>query len=41
MLQSQFDILEEPGADETHVDVHIGLGTPDQEAAAVAGALNL
>ncbi|KFI56032.1 gluconokinase [Bifidobacterium callitrichos] len=41
MLQSQFDILEEPGDDEVHVAAHIGLGTPEQEAAAVAGALHL
>lgn len=41
MLQSQFDILEEPGDDEVHVNVHIGQGTPDQEAAAVAEALGL
>ncbi|NEG71277.1 AAA family ATPase [Bifidobacterium ramosum] len=42
MLQSQFDILEEPGADEVHVDVEIGHGTtPDQEAAAVVAALGL
>lgn len=41
MLQSQFDILEEPGADEIHIDVEIGHGTtPDQEAAAVLAALN-
>ncbi|WP_241519517.1 gluconokinase [Bifidobacterium callitrichidarum] len=41
MLKSQFDILEEPGDDEVHVNVHIGLADPDQEAMAVAGALNL
>ncbi|WP_240539312.1 gluconokinase [Bifidobacterium sp. SO1] len=42
MLQSQFDILEEPGSDEVHVDVEIGHGTtPDQEAAAVVAALGL
>ncbi|WP_239512314.1 gluconokinase [Bifidobacterium aerophilum] len=42
MLRSQFDILEEPGDDEVHVDVEIGHGTtPDQEAAAVIGALGL
>lgn len=41
MLQSQFDILEAPGADEAHVSVHIGQGTPEQEASAVAEALGL
>ena len=40
MLQSQFDILEEPGADEVHVDVEIGHDTtPEQECDAVIGAL--
>lgn len=28
MLQSQFDILEEPGDDEIHVNVHIGQADP-------------
>lgn len=41
MLQSQFDILEEPGNNEVHVNVHIGQGSPEQEAAAVAEALGL
>ena len=42
MLQSQFDILEEPSADEVHIDVEIGHGTtPQQEAAAVVAALDL
>ncbi|KFI47027.1 gluconokinase [Bifidobacterium biavatii] len=41
MLRSQFDILEEPGDDEVHVNVHIGQAAPDMEAAAVAGALRL
>ncbi|WP_236023739.1 gluconokinase [Bifidobacterium miconis] len=41
MLRSQFDILEEPGDDEVHVNVHIGQAAPDMEAAAVAGALKL
>lgn len=41
MLQSQFDILEEPGDDEIHVNVHIGQADPEHEAMAVAGALGL
>lgn len=41
MLQSQFDILEEPGDDEIHVNVHIGQADPEHEAVAVAGALGL
>ena len=39
MLQSQSDILEEPGDDEIHVNVHIGQADPEHEAMAVAGAL--
>ena len=39
MLQSQFDILEEPDDDEIHVNVHIGQADPEHEA--VAGALGL
>lgn len=38
MLQSQSDILEEPGDDEIHVNVHIGQADPEHEAMAVAGA---
>ena len=41
MLQSQSDILEEPGDDEIHVNVHIGQADPEHEAMAVAGALGL
>lgn len=41
MLQSQFDILEEPRDDEIHVNVHIGQADPEHEAMAVAGALGL
>ena len=41
MLQSQFDILEEPGDDEVHVNVHIGQADPEHEAMAVADALGL
>lgn len=41
MLQSQFDILEEPDDDEIHVNVHIGQADPEHEAVAVAGALGL
>lgn len=41
MLQSQFDILQEPTQDELHVNVHIGNATPDQEAAAVISLLPL
>ena len=41
MLQSQYDILEEPGDDEIHVNVHIGQADPEHEAMAVAGALGL
>lgn len=41
MLQSQFDILEEPGDDEVHVNVHIGQTDPEHEAMAVADALGL
>ena len=35
------DILEEPGDDEIHVNVHIGQADPEHEAMAVAGALGL
>ena len=41
MMQSQSDILEEPGDDEIHVNVHIGQADPEHEAMAVAGALGL
>ena len=41
VLQSQSDILEEPGDDEIHVNVHIGQADPEHEAMAVAGALGL
>ena len=41
MLQSQSDILEEPGDDEIHVNVHIGQADPEHEAMAGAGALGL
>ena len=38
---TQSDILEEPGDDEIHVNVHIGQADPEHEAMAVAGALGL
>ena len=41
MLQSQFDILEEPGDDEIHVNIHIGQADPEHEVMSVAGALGL
>ena len=37
----RYHILEEPGDDEIHVNVHIGQADPEHEAMAVAGALGL
>ena len=39
--KTKTDILEEPGDDEIHVNVHIGQADPEHEAMAVAGALGL
>ena len=41
MLQSQFDILEEPDGSEVHVNVHVGQADPETEAEAVAEAIGL
>ena len=39
MLQSKSDILEEPGDDEIHVNVHIGQADPEHEAMVAVRAM--